>query len=175
MGHGCCCRGFGQPWLLPNPLQFRGCCSCVRETPECLRSQLGYRFQLTPPVPVTILDGDVRGNARSVKGTVPLTVVPLGARFGLSLFVHHRRFHDRGISPVALPLHEDDGRRRPRQESKQVAEIAHALGCCFLPLTSRMRRLETRRLYSPALPGICKSGGARAGGDGHSGRRRRGR
>jgi hypothetical protein len=36
----------------------------------------GYRFQLTPPVPVTILDGDVKGNARSVKGTVPLTVVP---------------------------------------------------------------------------------------------------
>jgi len=36
----------------------------------------GYRFQLTPPVPVTILDGDVRGNARAVKGTVPLTVVP---------------------------------------------------------------------------------------------------
>ena len=41
MGHGCFCRGFGQPWLLPNPLQFRGCCSCARETPECLRSQLG--------------------------------------------------------------------------------------------------------------------------------------
>jgi hypothetical protein len=36
----------------------------------------GYRFQLTPPVPVTILDGDVRGNARAVRGTVPLTVVP---------------------------------------------------------------------------------------------------
>ena len=36
----------------------------------------GYRFELTPPVPVTILHGDVRGNAKSVKGTVPLTVVP---------------------------------------------------------------------------------------------------
>ena len=36
----------------------------------------GYRFELTPPVPVTVLDGDVKGNARSVKGTVPLTVVP---------------------------------------------------------------------------------------------------
>ena len=36
----------------------------------------GYRFQLTPPVPVTILNGDIRGNARSVRGTVPLTVVP---------------------------------------------------------------------------------------------------
>jgi hypothetical protein len=36
----------------------------------------GYRFQLTPPVPVTVLDGDVRGNARAVKGTVPLDVVP---------------------------------------------------------------------------------------------------
>jgi hypothetical protein len=36
----------------------------------------GYRFQLTPPVPVTILNGDVRGNARAVKGVVPLTVEP---------------------------------------------------------------------------------------------------
>ena len=36
----------------------------------------GYRFQLTPPVSVTILDGDVRGNARSVKGVVPLNVAP---------------------------------------------------------------------------------------------------
>jgi hypothetical protein len=36
----------------------------------------GYRFELTPPVSVTILHGDVRGNARSVRGTVPLTVVP---------------------------------------------------------------------------------------------------
>ena len=36
----------------------------------------GYRFQLRPPVPVTILNGDIRGNARSVRGTVPLTVVP---------------------------------------------------------------------------------------------------
>jgi hypothetical protein len=33
----------------------------------------GYRFALVPPVPVTVLDGDVRGNARSVKG---LVVVP---------------------------------------------------------------------------------------------------
>jgi hypothetical protein len=36
----------------------------------------GYRFELTPPVSVTVLDGDVRGNVRSVKGVVPLTVVP---------------------------------------------------------------------------------------------------
>jgi hypothetical protein len=36
----------------------------------------GYRFELTPPVSVTVLDGDVRGNARAVKGVVPLTVVP---------------------------------------------------------------------------------------------------
>jgi len=36
----------------------------------------GYRFALTPPVPVTILHGNVRGNARSVRGMVPLTVVP---------------------------------------------------------------------------------------------------
>ena len=36
----------------------------------------GYRFELVPPVPVTILHGDVRGSARSVKGTVPLMVEP---------------------------------------------------------------------------------------------------
>jgi hypothetical protein len=36
----------------------------------------GYRFRLTPPVPVTILNGDVRGNARSVRGTVPVNVAP---------------------------------------------------------------------------------------------------
>jgi hypothetical protein len=36
----------------------------------------GYRFKLTPPVPVKVLTGDVRGNARSVKGMVPLTSVP---------------------------------------------------------------------------------------------------
>jgi hypothetical protein len=36
----------------------------------------GYRFKLTPPVPVKVLEGDVRGNARSVKGMVPLTAVP---------------------------------------------------------------------------------------------------
>jgi len=35
----------------------------------------GYRPQLTPSVPVTILDGDVKGNARAVKSTVSLTVV----------------------------------------------------------------------------------------------------
>ncbi len=36
----------------------------------------GYRFALTPPVPVTVLDGDVRGNAKAVKRVVPLAVVP---------------------------------------------------------------------------------------------------
>jgi hypothetical protein len=36
----------------------------------------GYRFRLTPPVPVTVLDGDVRGDAKAVKHLVPLTVVP---------------------------------------------------------------------------------------------------
>ena len=36
----------------------------------------GYRFELTPPVPVTVLDGDVRGNAKAVKRVVPLSVVP---------------------------------------------------------------------------------------------------
>jgi hypothetical protein len=36
----------------------------------------GYRFNLTPPVPVTVLDGDVRGDAKSVKRLVPLATVP---------------------------------------------------------------------------------------------------
>lgn len=36
----------------------------------------GYRFKLTPPVPVTVLDGDVKGDARSVKRMVPLSVAP---------------------------------------------------------------------------------------------------
>jgi hypothetical protein len=36
----------------------------------------GYRFKLTPPVPVTVLDGDVRGDAKAVKRLVPLATVP---------------------------------------------------------------------------------------------------
>jgi hypothetical protein len=36
----------------------------------------GYRFKLTPPVPVTVLDGDVRGDAKSVKHLVPLATAP---------------------------------------------------------------------------------------------------
>jgi hypothetical protein len=36
----------------------------------------GYRFRLTPPVPVTVLDGDVRGNVKAVKHLVPLVAAP---------------------------------------------------------------------------------------------------
>ena len=36
----------------------------------------GYRFKLTPPVPVTVLHGDVHGNARATKSVVPLNVAP---------------------------------------------------------------------------------------------------
>jgi hypothetical protein len=36
----------------------------------------GYRFRLTPPVTLTVLDGDVRGNAKAVKHMVPLSVSP---------------------------------------------------------------------------------------------------
>ena len=36
----------------------------------------GYRFKLTPPVTVTVLDGDVHGNAKAVKRLVPLSVAP---------------------------------------------------------------------------------------------------
>ena len=36
----------------------------------------GYRFKLTPPVPVSVLHGDIRGNARAVRTVVPLNVAP---------------------------------------------------------------------------------------------------
>ena len=36
----------------------------------------GYRFRLTPPVPVTVLDGDIKGDAKAVKRLVPLTETP---------------------------------------------------------------------------------------------------
>jgi hypothetical protein len=36
----------------------------------------GYRFKLTPPVPVKVLSGDVRGNAKAVKRMVPMAAVP---------------------------------------------------------------------------------------------------
>jgi hypothetical protein len=36
----------------------------------------GYRFKLTPPVKVTVLDGDVKGDAKSVKRMVPLSIAP---------------------------------------------------------------------------------------------------
>ena len=34
----------------------------------------GYRFAFTPPIHVTVLDGDVKGNAKSVKSVVPLAI-----------------------------------------------------------------------------------------------------
>ncbi len=36
----------------------------------------GYRFRLTPPVPVKVLDGDIHGDAKAVKRMVPLATVP---------------------------------------------------------------------------------------------------
>ena len=36
----------------------------------------GYRFRPTSPVSVTVLDGDVRGNAKNFKRMVPLAGVP---------------------------------------------------------------------------------------------------
>jgi hypothetical protein len=41
-----------------------------------LSDNKGYRFKLTPPIKVTVLDGDVKGNAKSVKGVVPMAVAP---------------------------------------------------------------------------------------------------
>jgi hypothetical protein len=36
----------------------------------------GYRYKLTPPMKVTVLDGDVKGDARAVKRMVPLSIAP---------------------------------------------------------------------------------------------------
>jgi hypothetical protein len=36
----------------------------------------GYRFRMTPPVPVKVLDGDIHGDAKAVKRMVPLATVP---------------------------------------------------------------------------------------------------
>jgi hypothetical protein len=44
---------------------------------EALESETkGYRFKLTPPVKVTVLDGDVKGDAKAVKRMVPLSIAP---------------------------------------------------------------------------------------------------
>jgi len=51
-------------------LQYKG------QEVELLSDSKGYRFKLTPPVPVKVLDGDVRGNAKSVKHMVPVAAVP---------------------------------------------------------------------------------------------------
>jgi hypothetical protein len=36
----------------------------------------GYRFKLTPPIPVTVLEGDVKGDPKAVKRMVPVAAVP---------------------------------------------------------------------------------------------------
>jgi hypothetical protein len=36
----------------------------------------GYRFKMTPPVPVKVLSGDVHGNAKATKHLVPVAAVP---------------------------------------------------------------------------------------------------
>ncbi len=41
-----------------------------------LSESKGYRFKLTPPVPVKVLSGDVKGNAKSIKHMVPVAAVP---------------------------------------------------------------------------------------------------
>jgi hypothetical protein len=41
-----------------------------------LSSAKGYRFAFTPPIHVTVLDGDVKGNAKSVRSIVPLAITP---------------------------------------------------------------------------------------------------
>ena len=51
-------------------LQYKG------QEVELLSDSKGYRFKLTPPVPVKVLSGDVKGNAKSVKHLVPVAAVP---------------------------------------------------------------------------------------------------
>jgi hypothetical protein len=51
-------------------LQYKG------QEVELLSDSKGYRFKLTPPVPVKVLSGDVKGNAKSVKHMVPVAAVP---------------------------------------------------------------------------------------------------
>ena len=51
-------------------LQYKG------QTVALESESKGYRFKLTPPVPVTVLDGDVKGDAKSIKRLVPLAAVP---------------------------------------------------------------------------------------------------
>jgi hypothetical protein len=41
-----------------------------------LSESKGYRFKLTPPVPVKVLGGDIHGNAKDVKRLVPVAAVP---------------------------------------------------------------------------------------------------
>jgi hypothetical protein len=36
----------------------------------------GYRFKMTPPVPVKVLNGDVKGNAKATKHLMPVAAVP---------------------------------------------------------------------------------------------------
>jgi hypothetical protein len=36
----------------------------------------GYRFKMTPPIPVNVLEGDVKGDAKAVRRMVPLAAVP---------------------------------------------------------------------------------------------------
>jgi hypothetical protein len=51
-------------------LQYKG------QTVALQSESKGYRFKLTPPVPVTVLEGEVKGDARAVKRMVPLATVP---------------------------------------------------------------------------------------------------
>jgi hypothetical protein len=51
-------------------LQYKG------QTVALQSESKGYRFKLTPPVPVTVLEGDVKGDAKAVKRLVPLANVP---------------------------------------------------------------------------------------------------
>jgi hypothetical protein len=51
-------------------LQYKG------QTVALESESKGYRFKLTPPVPVTVLEGEVKGDAKAVKRMVPLATVP---------------------------------------------------------------------------------------------------
>jgi hypothetical protein len=51
-------------------LQYKG------QTVALESESKGYRFKLTPPVPVTVLEGDVKGDVKATKRMVPLAAVP---------------------------------------------------------------------------------------------------
>ena len=61
----------------PRARGLRAQAHATRASEVALESESkGYRFKMTPPIPVTVLEGDVKGDAKAVKRMVPLAAVP---------------------------------------------------------------------------------------------------